>query len=151
MPARCPSPAETTTSPASLDSYIATSAWRIRVVKSSPRSPCRAMPTDAVTSMRSRSRATGSASARTTPSGTPRAPRPAHAVGALPGPRLATGHRQDRELVTAEPGHRAVGRAERADPRRDGDQQPVTDVVAEGDVDVLELVEVQQQQGDPPV
>ena len=63
----------------------------------------------------------------------------------------------DRELVPAEPedtGASAVGgelRLHRADALADGLQQPVARGVAEGIVDHLEIVQVEEQDGEPLV
>ena len=59
--------------------------------------------------------------------------------------RVADVVEQDRELVAAEPGDGVAGPQGRLQPARDGDQQPVADVVAERVVDELEAVEVQEQ------
>ena len=60
--------------------------------------------------------------------------------------RGAAGHGGDhRELVAAEAGHGGVGGHGGTQPMRDGDEEPVADLVAERVVDVLEAVEVDQQ------
>ena len=54
---------------------------------------------------------------------------------------------QDRELVAAEPGDQVVVADEAADPLGDRDEQRVAGGVAEGVVDDLEVVEVDEQDG----
>ena len=52
---------------------------------------------------------------------------------------------EDRELVAAEPGRQVVGSHAAADPVGHGRQQPVAGRVAEGVVDDLEVVEVEEE------
>ena len=50
------------------------------------------------------------------------------------------------ELVAAEPGDHVAGAQRALDPLRDDLEQPVADLVAEGVVDLLEPVEVEEEQ-----
>ena len=54
----------------------------------------------------------------------------------------------ERELVATEPGQRVAGADRCGDPLGDGAQQLVADWVAQGVVDVLEAVEIEQQDRD---
>ena len=58
---------------------------------------------------------------------------------------------QHGELVTAETGDQVVGAHAALESRGDGDEQLVTDVVAEAVVDELEVVEVDEQHRDDTV
>ena len=58
---------------------------------------------------------------------------------------------QDRELVAAEAGRQVVGADARLDALGDRGEQPVAGRVAEGVVDVLEVVEVEEQDDRDPV
>jgi hypothetical protein len=67
-------------------------------------------------------------------------------VGDRTGPVSGCARQQDRELVPAQPGNRVGSSEGPAQPLADLDEQLVAMVVAEGVVDVLEPVQVQQQQ-----
>ena len=60
------------------------------------------------------------------------------------------GRQQHGELVAAEPGDHVLGPQRAADPLGDVLEQPVAHLVPEGVVDLLEPVEVEQEQPDPP-
>ena len=64
--------------------------------------------------------------------------------------RVGAAHRveQDGVLVPTEPGHDVVGSQRPLDPLGDDGQQPVTDLVAQCVVDLLEPVEVEQAESD---
>ncbi len=120
--------------PCSLARYIATSACCSSSSRSAPCSGATATPTLARTSTSSPSSTMGTASSVSS--------RWAVRCG---GARARAGQ-QDRELVAAEPGDGvdlAHGARQAA---ADQHEQAVADVVAEGVVDLLEAVEVEQQQ-----
>src|SRR5205814_7841758 len=56
---------------------------------------------------------------------------------------------EHRELITAEPGHGIPGTKRRGDPSPDGHQQLVAHLVAERVVDRLEIIQVEEENGNP--
>ena len=72
----------------------------------------------------------------------------ARGAGTQPGPVVALGDQHD-ELVAAVAQHALAGAQHRLEAPRDLDQQLVAHVVAEGVVDVLEAVEIEETQGQP--
>jgi hypothetical protein len=66
-------------------------------------------------------------------------------VGDPPHPCVVRGAQQDGELVAAQAGDAVAGAHARGEPAGDGDEQLVAGRVAEGVVDRLEAVEVDEQ------
>ena len=64
------------------------------------------------------------------------------------GGRVPHGREQHRELVATQPGHHVARPHAVHEPVRHHAEQPVTDRMPEGVVDLLEAVQVEQQQAD---
>ena len=120
----------------SLAWYIATSASCSSRGTESVCSGCSATPMLVSTCRVMPSRWNGSASTSRIAARPPRAPPP----------RRWTSVQQHRELVAAEPGDRVLGPDGAGQPGGGDLEQPVAGVVAEGVVDLLEPVEVEQEQ-----